>query len=594
MFSLFCLCVLAVPRGRTFVCGAEIDGDVYDLGVFVSRRFPEVVVDEKTGRRVVVRMCGGLTENDAPGCSNCAAASCNGSLCYPLAENSREYRKIAGGVEVALGNGRFVFRGKCNKAKVAQDVEMNVHMEYDGSLNRTVFEFEHVAACPSGAVREAGTFYPPFPQPGRETPVPSPNPVLFVEEDDSYVVIDLSQMDSIVRKSTHTIHSQGETGEIKVYHANWVAVPCPRGYKCEPYTEATWWSCWVNESGEKVCFPIADKRFGVTFVQQNESISSSIHIRYQGQGGIDTEVIVSCSHSGETTYLPLAENASFHVGLMGYEYGFQAVSALACPRKYQEPVVPPVTPSPSPDPNAEERASKQYQTVLQNGTHIMSLDLTLFESITADVVMGWSSVVDYEKTQVKWAPHGLVSCIDGYDCSSYENSSAWKCWQQKAGNGTCIPIGDLRYGFEVKPVDMSRLEFGFQLDYDGGLGGFQTRFIVQCNESIPDNALQLVKVAHEYQNEVIIYAQTGQVCQGHSLFKFTVTPGAIFLLTVSPGLTLYFFVGVLVGMACRSQSLIPNHKFWSEFLQCVKFGGLFIFTCNRVKPDASDSYRALE
>ena len=45
MFSLFSLCVAAVPRGRTFVCGAEIDGDVYDLSVFSSRRFPEVVVD---------------------------------------------------------------------------------------------------------------------------------------------------------------------------------------------------------------------------------------------------------------------------------------------------------------------------------------------------------------------------------------------------------------------------------------------------------------------------------------------------------------------------------------------------------------------
>lgn len=581
MLLVLCVCF------RGFASLVNIDGAQYDLSPLALRNMPEVFKDDRTGMAFLLRPFGSLNDN-----SESPVVTCKNEKCYPQIGNfSRELQKTPDGIAITLRDlehWNFVFRGKCNKKITSLDFNFSSHTEN----GHVVFDFEHSCACP---LNVTDPFYPPFPLPAKTTPTPLPssNPVLFVEEGDVYVAIDLSRMDNGIRESTHVVHSRGDSVDMKVYRSNWLSTSCPKGYDCGPYTEATWWGCWTNERGVGVCFPIADKRYGVSIQQQNESISSEVHLRYEGHSGVDTELILSCDPSGETTYFELENNASFHVGLLGYEYGFRAPSGLACPKEFQEPVFPFFTPSPNPRPGAEETESRNYGKGFNNGTHVIWVDLTRFSETLANVSMGWSMSIDYEKTQVKWAPHGLVDCIYEESCEQFEKASAWKCWQGKTGNRTCIPIGDMRYGLSVKPVMMSNLDLGLEAKYMGGLGGYRTTFVLQCNESVPDDQVVLLKVAIEMDKEIVIYAQTGQMCLGHQFFEMKNTPGAIFLLTVISGLVVYFFIGVLVGMACKRRSLIPNIEFWSEFFRCVETGGLFIFTCNRVKPSDYGSYTGL-
>lgn len=478
----------------------------------------------------------------------------------------------------SLSPGKLVLPDKATMTKSATVLEMTVQ-------SRDV--------CPTVAVRP---FYPPYPKPATATPtpLPSPNPVLYVEEGNFYILIDLSQMDSIVRNSYHVIYSQGKSNTFHVYRTNWIGTGCPEGYKCDGYedTWATWWGCWTDSNDENVCFPIADRSYGVDISQQNQSISSAVYVRYQGHGGTDTEIILTCDHSGETRYFPIIEPMSYHSGRNGPEYGFVGTSALACPREFLTPSTPSYTATPTPLPNAESQNSAKCEQKITNNGLTIELDLTDIETAEADVVMGWPDRLDYEKVRVKISMRKRVSCITGYDCGGFDAANIWKCWTS-AGKSTCIPMGDLRYGLTIGNMT-ENLTDGLYAQYVGGLGGYETKVVLRCNESIPDTELVIDRVAQKRDTSVTIFAETGHVCIGHHPYiQSGVTGGAVFLVVVITAVVLYMFIGVLISVIKNGQAEIPNHKFWTEFGEYVKIGFMSVITCGKYyagDPIPSQSY----
>ena len=422
-------------------------------------------------------------------------------------------------------------------------------------------------------------FYPPRPTKGptpTPTPLPSPNALMFHSNSTHYILMDLENPDQSLSSAGFVIASQGRLGNIVQYWSPFRDYPCPFGYKCGEFTNASSWTCWTDQQLHQVCFPTGMYRYGVSMSPLNaNNLDLGAFLRYKGAYGINLEIRAECVPS-MTRDLPLTSQATFHYGSSGSEFSFVSKTSLSCPQMFHKPVQPSYRPTPTPDPKVYEGYT--FKVEYNHGEVKWGVDLNkIVGTYTFDVALGYHTY--YEFATILYSPVKRVSCLAHYDCQGFEPANIWKCFRDEGGNNKCFPIGDYRYHLEFED---DTPEKGIHLNYHGGLGGYETYISYVCNTSVPSNSIYFDRVGDQTPQKVtILYAHTSQVCPIYKPLINDVTIGAIFLLIFTSSFILYIVIGVGISFFSTGIVSFPNISFWSSFWDYVLTGAAFIGTCGK-------------
>jgi hypothetical protein len=451
--------------------------------------------------------------------------------------------------------------------------------------------------CPKGSPSpEPLPFAPPTPRPPRATSAPSVSPpsVLFLDVGDQYIMLNMSKLDRAIKVLNHSLVYGADSLQFTVFRRELTKLPCPVGHDCDIYTDASWWGCWSNRTGSPVCYPIAEASHGLWMSLPGVEADSGVRVHYEGYNNIGTELRIYCDPVDlSPSSMQLDSKVQFFIGLREASYNFTATSGLVCPLSYIVPQAPVATPSPAPGTEYEKGNQALFRQNFGTEEKGFSLDLTLIGDARARLAVGSDQF--YEHLDIVVNPVVRRSCPSEYNCAGMEEANVWKCWTGQ-DEPRCIPIGDMRYGFGVTPVDESDLALGIRVSYLGGLGGYATHVILTCNDSLTEEAeILLDRLGHRaYPAKVVtFYAQTMQVCPGHILlWRDDPTFSAVFVVVVHVAFVLYLVIGMIVATCREGEVALPNHEFWNRFWKEVKFALLCIFTCRTLGLRNSDNFDA--
>jgi len=480
----------------------------------------------------------------------------------------------------------------CDPDMAAGQVTLPNRVDVSGGGQLLKYNVYSKNVCASGQTPVPHpNFYPPRPTKGptpTPTPFPSPNALMFYTNNTHYILIDLENPDQTQSVSNFVIASQGRLGNIQHYWAPFKDYPCPRGYDCGEFTNASSWVCWFSEDNKKLCFPSGMYKYGVTMKPMNaKNLDLGAILRYQGAYDIDLEIRAECVTSMSRD-LPLTSNAAFHSGSNGYEYSFISKTSLSCPSAFHKPVQPTYRPTSTPKPEYYETVN--FSAKYTQGNLTWEVDLNKFSgSYTFDVALGYHTY--YEFATILYSPKNRVSCLKNYDCQGFEPANVWKCFRDENGQNKCFPIGDYRYLLEFEGNEPYQ---GIHLNYHGGLGGYETYITFVCDESVSKKSIKFAPVGEQTPQKVaIFYAHTSAVCPYIPSKVRASTFGATFLAVVTISATMYVFIGVAFGFFKNGSVALPNASFWSEFWECVVAGAAFVGTCGKKTSCASASYDAI-
>jgi len=306
-------------------------------------------------------------------------------------------------------------------------------------------------------------------------------------------------------------------------------------------------------------------------------LDSGVMLTYEGAYGVNMELRVSCDLSGSTTSIPIDPDSPivYHLGTENGEWGFSSSSALVCPKRFEVPV-PPENPTPSPTPNPKYKPEYTKQARINGYT--ISLDLTKQKYTSEPVVLGYGS--SYHKAEIMFSPNSLIKCPTGYKCpENAQEANVFKCINTEANPKFCWPVGDARYGLTMSVYNESDPYSGISVNYDGGYGGYEIHFNYQCNLSVPVGEINFDETGVQTrQNSIVIFAHTQEICPIAK--RDAVSFGGVFLFVILFGISLYFFIGLILNLLTGIVS-IPNEGFWIEFKNCIVDGVIFVFTCGK-------------
>lgn len=450
-------------------------------------------------------------------------------------------------------------------------------------------------SCPLGTpIPPPPPFYPTIPTKGiTPTPIPNPNPnpLLTLYNDTHYVMFNLSSMSQSVRDSHIVLSSQGQTRDIQVSIEPFGQSECPWGYDCGEFDKATIWSCWIDAREHPVCFPIGDSSEGIEIkgISGESDFERGVFLYYIGHYNVNTELRVNCDRQqSKIDYFPLDPNAGYQVWV-NTEYGLNSSSSLSCPVEFRKPVIPVVvSPTPPPNPNDESRNLEKFISTFVVGNKKIDINLKAIHTIKQNVIAGMSG--NYERAQFILNFAQRESCPEDYQCGNYDPSNIWKC----DINRSCIPVGDVRFGFNVQLIDPSTLIKGVVAEFSGGLGDYKTRVSFLCDFNLNTSEYLMANVVRlsEEKKEIGIVIRTSSICpRDFSYIIRPITWGAIFNIVFSTLFVGYFAGCVIFKFVSDNEIALPNDAFWYEFFTCVKTSFLYLFPCGKFR---TDSYQNID
>jgi hypothetical protein len=489
-----------------------------------------------------------------------------------------------------------IFNLKCDQSLMTGNIELEENVKVTG--NTIEFSGRNKDVCASGS----GPTPTPFPivQPVIPDPIPMPTPNprpdndLFVENGTHFVYIDLEAVQKNVYRGEQMLLVNGKQGSLYTEFSPWKKIPCPVGYECPTGKEANVWSCWQLQDIKKTmrCHNSGDINFGVWIntLKGKTQLNDGVMLSYEGMYSSGADIRLKCRVGKNVSDLTKLEGFSVFTagGPSGDTFEYSTVTELSCASEFNEPYVPIPTKTPSPPINYNP--SLQWESPVIDGKQI-KMDLTkLATKMTDPVYIGVGD--DFEKVSIYYSPSQRVSCPTGFDCVPSDSvlGNVFKCYNN-GQNPECFVMGDRSYELNFALNNESNFDDGVRVEYGGGYGGkIETFFEFWCNESV--DGYEFHKVAHSYASRKVRIEVESKMACPVSIQAATqnTTGGAVFLLIVFCGTTLYVVLGVVFVFFTTGAVALPNSGFWTEFFECVATGAIFIGTCGKTTSVTKANY----
>lgn len=484
----------------------------------------------------------------------------------------------------------------CNKSLLSNDLKIDPRAKQDGNVLKINAQSKN--ACYSGPDGAATPTPKPLAEPRipkkGKTPTPTPNPRpdndLFFENGTHFVYIDLERVTDETYNGEGTLVIRGDTNDVTTQYTPWRKTQCPAGNTCTdgPNTTANMWTCWkLNDIKRSTyCHNAGDIAMGVQLVDAGNGLAM---LRYEGGYGTGVDIRLKCSIGHNITSLTNLEPfVTYHEGTQGAEFEYTTITELACWSKFVQPMIPKRI-TPKPDPIAYNKTWKS-EKINETQYKINLNDIPSHDQI---VYIGNSDT--FSKVRIFFSAVKLTKCPKGYNCNKLTNATeahSWLCFSDESNENVCFEAGDARYGLEYAINDPSDASKGFHVEYDGGLGNYETWLHFWCNTSVPAGEMYWHPVSKMFGSsyKIILETESRLGCPIGTKFPGTTTGGAVFLLIVFLGVFLYVFVMVAYNFFAKGEVAFPNAAFWAEFFNCVTAACVFIFTCGKGASIANSSY----
>ena len=511
---------------------------------------------------------------------------------YGLAENNMSFELsqsyIFAGVDVTMtGDNKLssIAHWKCDNTLGETEVKFEDYVLVRG--NSIMFDVAAKAACATGSgptPTPPARVFPRKPVLGTTPtpwPMPSPNPIGLVHNATHYIIVNLEQLQERQPLDIdQEITIRGKNTTTHTVWSSWKQVDCPQGWNCGSFQKANLWQCWFDENWDHYCHPVADKYvpgFNVTEKGKAGNLESGISIVYEGQLGVNMEIVAICDPNTTNRGLPIGNSRVFyHDTRENAEWVFTTETNLACPKAFDPPPVPT---APRQDPPSGAKQTTWLRDRV-NG-HLLNLDLNKMQSVVEPLVIGAPTGYGYHRAEIHFSPINLIGCPKNRHCGNYSNDKAnvWKCVGDTLE--TCYPVGDRRYGLSMEISDETNEYAGISANYEGGAGKYQIHFNFQCNETIPYGNIEFDETGVETPGHVmVVFAHTRHVCPGDAKPS---SGGGIFLIIVFSLIVGYFGVGTLIVYVIKGVVELPFQAFWTEVWLSLTY---IASTC---KPPASNT-----
>lgn len=417
---------------------------------------------------------------------------------------------------------------------------------------------------------------PPVPQPTK-SPVPPSNPqqIAYTSNGTHSIQFDTKNIDI---KSSVTIKNSAtsDSTPMEVYLHPFRDSGCPDGKTC-PYSEfptASAYGCWKVNNID-TCYPLMLSRYGFTTSLIGSNLESGAKLTTNGMYAASLYLNAKCDQSVSGYAI---DNDAIWSSPDSFTLNLR--SSQACPSAQVTPIFP------TPPPQPTEQPGPLPSTFVHEGR--VYYDLETFSKIEM-LHMKFSADMPNHNAKANqivdfyYHPTQLLECPSKDNCTS-QQATAWKCWDSTeiANQKVCVAIADLRYGLELNQDD-------FQ--YEGGYASYRLVVNAQCDPDFIE--LQVEGTATETINrEVNVFVRHKTFCPGS--FTKSTTGGAIFLLIVFGGFSLYIIVGSMYKFIREGKVAIPNEIFWMEFALYVQTGFRFI-TCRPITSlgASADAYQQI-
>ena len=612
-------CIRPIPTTAPLGCAIHDELGEYTLDLDMSNYNKEwkkeVMVKEKDGETgpmdLIYKPCHGMLCPDGYDCDGAEDALvwlcekkksmlghvpfCTG---YGLHENNLRLSVTGGymfaGVDATMkGENKrgSVAHWQCNTSLSPSDLYIESPVHLSGKTLR--FDVHASQACPTGS-GPTPTPQPPVaprkPQKGTTpspTPEISPNPIDIIYNDTHYIYVNLEHA-QMAPLNTNMQMAVGPKQTVAwVEWSSWEQIPCPKGWDCGEFTNANLWVCWLTEDFDPYCHPVADKYVPGqhTRVSRQDDLDHGIHIIYEGQYGVNMEIIAQCDPNARfNRSISLRDSVIvYQSSVANGEWTFNTTSGVACAHRFEDPPMP-TTPRDPPSGGETQTTDFEYQY----GEDRISFNVKKMQPVAEEVFLGVTGQM--HRAEIHFSPYDLIKCPKEGGCGVYANDEAnvWKCVGRNYED--CYPIGDRRYGLEISPVNTSNIMAGLIANYNGGAQNSEIHFQFQCNYSVPYGEITFDETGVETRSHIpIIYAHTRHACPNHNN-DTKMSGGGIFLLVVFGLAVAYFGVGTLIVFIVTGSVAIPFEAFWAGVGQDIVYAVTFIFTCAKASPTDAVSY----
>ena len=467
---------------------------------------------------------------------------------------------------------------QCNNSVASGQVYIESPVTLSGKTLR--FDVHAPTACATGSGPTPTPVPPPAPPKPLKGPTPtptpeiSPNPIDFLYNETHYIYVNLEHAQEPVMSRNVRLMVNGQSTIAYVEWSSWEQIPCPATWAvwhaCGEFEMANLWVCWFPDM-QPYCHPVADKYVPGqhTRVKREDNLDAGIHIIYEGQYGVNMEIIATCDPSAIwNRTIPLWNSTAVYQSTVANgEWTFNSSTGVACPRRFETPEAPK---TPRDPPSGDEKQTTDFE---QNfGEDSISFNLRKMKPVHEEVFLGVNGQM--HKAEIHFSPYDLIGCPKEGACKNYEDDVAnvWKCIGLNYNK--CYPIGDRRYGLEIDVVNSSNILAGLTANYNGGAEKTEVHFQFQCNYSVPYGEITFDETGVETRNRTpVIYAHTRHACPNHNN-DTRVGGGGIFLMIVFSAIVAYVALGSLAMFVITGRVALPFAEFWSEVGKSI----VYVFT----------------
>lgn len=487
------------------------------------------------------------------------------------------------------------FSIRCDEKGLSNQLTIDDKAVLDGTVLKISGSSKSACAYGNGpSPTPVPKLVPKVPKKG-PTPTPAfnlrPDNDLFWENGTHFVYIDLETVhdDDLFREGI--LVQNRLRGEVKTMFKPWKKIKCPAGHTCEGGADAmaNMWTCWtLNDiKSTQWCHNSADINMGVKMTTFNDGAM----IQYEGGYGVGADIRLKCKFGKNVSTLSQFDTyVVYHQGMNGAEFEYSTVTELACTSKFLDPIIPKPTAKPAP-----QSYATTWKSPTVGGTHF-SVNLADLPAHDQDIYLGYGD--SFRKVHVYFSPKELIGCPAGHVCDGYASepgikAHSWLCFNTTDGVKACYEVGDARYGLEYQLNNESDINAGFHIEYDGGIGNYETWLQFWCNVDVPWGQMYWHPVAKLFGSafKVTLEVESRYGCPANTVFPgAAMTGGAIFLLILFLGAAVYVIGFTSFNFFIKGEVAFPHANFWSNVFTNVSTAVVFIFTCGKGASIANSSY----
>lgn len=163
----------------------------------------------------------------------------------------------------------------------------------------------------------------------------SPIPINVIRNEMHYVLMNLHMLDNTKQTiNTQVVSRFGSCNNVYFEYSPWEDLQCPDEQgKCPiGVLSGQSWTCWNDETNERVCYPYAEKRYDAWLEAATESLDDGVVLTYNSRCDADLCIQISCDKNYEENSITIDNNQQIAYSASNKEFmTLFGISAAACP-----------------------------------------------------------------------------------------------------------------------------------------------------------------------------------------------------------------------------------------------------------------------